>query len=482
MAKGFAPEFGAVLSGETSSHPAVFLTSVYERSDLPAEAVGFFGVVLSQWRPNSWLLNTYCYFGTDGQYHIRFDEMCRVIRPHEFFRRFSRLVANITENGKYDALLKILTAGLTSLPVPMSMLNFLVRLEIDKMIVIPDFGCIIEGWIVSPTKAISNICISTDNHELQWDERFFYQKPRVDLRQTFPQYGTLINTAGIVAVFLGGLPNEELSSVVVTAGFEDDSYVHFPVERDRILKWPESVSIEEIYGSFPSVDSELFFPQLAQVIRRTTIARGQRWLPYNIKSAQRVVVFSTGKDKADTFLLFDELARKAKNASLASVGIVIIAERNTLRSSVITLFDDFSKMGVTASLVFMENIDFALYALDGVLRAVQAHHFVFVRHGVFLTPAGWNIVLNEMIKTGQDDLVFLGAGPEPDLTSSRRMLSVECFGWLTTRLSAWAEKLAILPGEIHHEDDLLAQESPTWVIPGAIFRTTPTTFRVPQFY
>ena len=92
----------------------------------------------------------------------------------------------------------------------------------------------------------------------------------------------------------------------------------------------------------------------------------------------------------------------------------------------------------------MPNIDYALYALPGILKAIGAARFVYYGPDVFPSDAGWRAAVRFL---SQDDtgLQYFGLDGEPDGAAGATR-SADCFGWTTGEFEAWVEQSPALVG------------------------------------
>jgi hypothetical protein len=183
-------------------------------------------------------------------------------------------------------------------------------------------------------------------------------------------------------------------------------------------------------------------------------------------------VFVVPAERSETFLLFEQVARRVRNGQYLP-GLVFIAASGPLRADVLALFADLAnRPGVRASLFFTTDTAFALDLLPHMLTSVCARRFVFVGPGVSLTNTGWDL-LPELLDTAESQLEFLGIdGAIEGDTPSPDGRYAACFAWSAEELPAWSAQAPAFLGGLY-ADNHLPHSSRTPPYPGAARRILP---------
>ncbi len=143
-----------------------------------------------------------------------------------------------------------------------------------------------------------------------------------------------------------------------------------------------------------------------------------------------------------------------------AVGVVLITDQGAIRSDALSLRASLvAEGGIACSLVSAHRPAQALYALDGILKAIGCERFVFLGPGILLTDFGWTAAF-EYLETPEHLGCFFGVtDPAADSTEKQESMdSAAAFGWTREALSTWLESApAILGG--FAGDNGLARES-----------------------
>jgi hypothetical protein len=437
--KGHPLEFPAVVS-DRQKYPAVVFLTCHERADLPDDAVGMFGAVKSEWRPAAGGRDFFLFFDDDGRCYLRATNPLRVATGEELLEFFERIKSSCY--GRRTVALQRMLAGSHSwLPGTARVAGFPVEAWVDQAIVLPGFGCFVEGWIFSPLKRESQLLLRIGTTVLPCDPASLYFRPRGDLDSAYPNHTALTRRAGFVATFLGAVPPEELIDPVLKIAFADGTSSNHAIDPKAIRRLGHSAALDDLLAFYPSIHAERFFPVFSDAVRDDARSAVGQVLPFAVSSASRVIVLAVPEDRSDAFLLFEEAERRISN-SKAPPGLVFVAARGNSRSEVVAMFDGLGSTGVSScSLFFVDDLDQTLYQLPAILEMIEAHSVVFVGAGLFLTEAGWRAALHARAASDAPLEFYEIDDRGGDLESPREGGSAECFGWSTRALTTWVADL-----------------------------------------
>ena len=441
MHKGHPLEFPAVVA-DRQKYPAVVFLTCHERGDLPDDRVGIFGAVKSEWRPAAGSCDVFLFFDQGGRFHLRTTNPLRMATGEELLEFFER-IKPACYGRRTTALQRMLAASHSWFPGTSRVAGFPVEAWVDHALLLPAFGCFVEGWVLSPVKRVAQLLLRIGSIVLSCDPASLYFRPRGDLDTAYPNHGALTRNAGFVATFLGSVPSEELTDPVLKIAFADGTSTNHPIDPKVIRCLGHSAMLDDLLTFYPAIHTEGFFPIFSDAVRAEARSALGQALPFAVARASRVVVLTVPEDRSDAFLLFDEAERRLSNAE-ASPGLVFVARRGNVRSEVIALFDGLAATGVSScSLFFVDDTDLTLYLLPAVLDIVGARSFVFVAAGLFLTEAGWRTALNPSAPTDAP-LELYEIEDRSNAGASRRDIGfAECFGWSTRALARWVADLPI---------------------------------------
>ena len=439
MYKGHPLEFPAVVS-DRQKFPAVVFLTCHERADLPDDRVGMFGAVKSEWRPAAGRSDVFVFFDEGGRFHLRTANPLRMATGEELLEFFERIKPSCY-GRRTIALQRMLAASHSWLPGTGRVAGFPVEAWVEHALLLPAFGCFVEGWVLSPVKRVAQLLLRIGSIVLPCDPASLYFRPRSDLDSTYPNHCALTRHAGFVATFLGSVPSEELIDPVLKIAFADGTSTNHPMDPKVIRRLGHSATLDDLLTFYPSIQAERFFPVFSDAVREETRSAVGQLSPFAVERAPRVVVLAVPDDRSDAFLLFDEAERRVSHGE-ARPGLVFVAARGNLRSEVVALFDGLAATGVTScSLFFVDDIDVTLYLLPAILGMAEARSFVYVAAGLFLTEVGWGAALNARAATDAPLELYEIEDRARDLPSCPEFGSAECFGWSTRALARWVAEL-----------------------------------------
>ncbi len=453
MRRGHLTEFSAVIS-ERRKIPAAVAIMTYTRDDLPADACGVIGLLSSSWRPTSSTAEFYVFFGAGGRFHMRSHLPIRFVTPSELVAEYENVRDRCLGEGRAIALQRMLTSMESWLPTRSTGQAYATETSIDRVLLVPGLGCLVEGWVVSPMKRVEGLRLRIGGAVMAAQADASYWKPRPDLLDAFPGSEALVARAGFVALFAGDADPEDFADPVIKVVFEGGASANWSIPPKVFRRLGHSADIEDAQLFFPALQEESFFPRFAEAAIRAQRRSMNAPVPMTIKRTRRALVFVLPDDRCDMFLLFEEVTQQCR-AGRGIEGVAFIAAAKSNRSDALWQFREFQlATGVAASLLVVDDTSHAFALLPDALREIGANRFVYVGAGVFLTEAGWQHARQILQSTGPD-LVFLGLEPDEfeqrDLTDS---VTARCFAWTTPLFVRWSITAAPYLGGYHRENGL----------------------------
>lgn len=453
MRDGHLTEFSAVIS-ERRKVPAAVAIMTYTRDDLPAGACGVIGLLSSSWRPTSATAEFFVFFGTGGRFHLRSHVPMRLITAAELLAEYEGARERCLGEGRSAALQRMLTSMESWMPSRSTGQGFATETSVDRIMLVPGLGCLVEGWVISPMKRVDGLRLRIGGAVMAAQSDATYWKPRPDLLETFPGSEALITRAGFVALFSGAVEPDEFTDPVLKIVLEGGASANWPIPERVFRRLGHSARIEDALRFFPALAEESFFPRFADAAIRAQ--RGAMGAPVTLALARtrRALVLVLPEDRCDLFLLFAEVTQQCL-ADGSIEGIAFIASSKANRSDALWLFREFeTETGVPASLLVIDDAAHAFALLPDILRDISANRFVFVGAGVFLTSAGWHYV-RQILQSGGPDLSFLGLEPDEfDQRDVNDCVTARCFAWTTALFVRWASTAAPYLGGYFKENGL----------------------------
>ena len=462
MKRGHVQEFSAVVV-ERRKYPASVAVMSYARDDLPSDACGIVGLVSSTWRPSSATSDLHVFFGIGGRFHLRAHVPLRIVTSGELVGEYEGVRDRCFGEGRAIALQRMLTALENWLPTRTAAQWFATECSIDRILLVPGLGCLVEGWVVSPMKRIEGLRLRVGASVMSADPESIYWKPRPDLLAAFPGSERMVQRAGFVGLFAGDAEPEDFADPVLKVIFQGGSSANWSIAATAFRRLGHSAGVEDALMFFPALQEEVFFPRFAEAAIRAERAAMNAPVTLSVQRSRRVMVFVLPEDRCDLFLLFEELTQQCRTAGgIEAVAFVAASKSN--RSDALWLFREFQAgpgavHTIACSLLVIDDAAQAFALLPDVLREVGANRFFFAGAGVFLRESGWARA-RQALSPGATDLVFFGMEAEEyeerDVAAG---VTGRCFAWSTGHLARWALSAPAFMGGFYRDNGLFASRS-----------------------
>ena len=458
MNRGHVQEFSAVVV-ERRKFPAAVAVMCYERDDLPADFCGVVGLISSAWRPSSVTSELHLFFGIGGRFHLRAHAPLRIITSGEMVGEYEAVRDRCFGEGRTAALQHMLTTVENWLPTRVAAQSFATEGAIDRILLVPGLGCLIEGWVMSPIKRVESLRLRVGASVMSADPESLYWKPRPDLLATFPGSERMMARAGFVGLFSGDAEPEDFADPVLKVIFQGGSSANWPIAATVFRRLGHSARVEDALPFFPSLQEEVFFPRFAAAAIRAERGAMNAPVALSVIRSRRVMVFVLPEDRCDLFLLFEELTQQCRIGG-GIEAVAFIAASGSNRSDALWLFREFqagpgAAHSIACSLLVIDDAAQAFALLPDVLREIGANRFFFAAAGVFLTEAGWARVRQAMTP-GSMDLVFFGVEVEEyeEHDTSETGVTARCFVWSTGLFIRWALNAPSFMGGFYRDNGL----------------------------
>ncbi len=458
MRKGHLSEFSAVISERRKTPAAVSLMS-YARDDLPPDACGFIGLLSTTWRPTSATGEFLLFFGAAGRFHLKAHTPLRLITTGEFVGEYEAVRDRCLGDGRAMVLARQLGALESWLPTRATGQGFATETSIDRVLLVPGLGCLVEGWVMSPLKRIEGLRLKIGGAVMTAHPDSLFFKPRPDLLGAFPGGDAMAARAGYVGLFAGDSEPEDFSDPVLKVIFEGGASANWPVSAKVFRKLGHSAGIEDARQFFPALQEEPFFPRFADSAIRAERAAMNPAVPLAIKRNRRTLVMVLPEDRCDLFLVFEELAQQCRTQNDTDQpieAIAFIASAKANRSDALWLFREFdASIAIDASFLVIDDAAHAFTLLPDILREIGTNRFVFLGAGIFLTVSGWRQARAALHAAGGDLAFFALEADAFEQHAPDDAITARAFAWATGPFTRWARDAAAFLGGYHRENGLL---------------------------
>lgn len=438
--------------------------TMFERADLGDEAYGIIGVLHSDWRPSP-QSELFVYMG-DGTSYLQSLRPLNIVTKKSFTEHFAHRWP--TCHTGHSSTLHYLLDHPDSWQPTDGASGPQVKASLEKVLVLPSFGCLVTGWALSPLKAIENFGLKFGSTILSCDTSSISFWPRPDLASLVPGCDLLTDRAGFVAIFRGAIPPRDLDNPIIKVLLSDGSASNHSVDMKVVQRLGRATSIDKVLHLYPSLRSESFFREFAAAVRQDARELAEAADPFKISACTRAMVLGVPAERSDAFLLFENIGHRVRGRRHGP-GLVFIAGRGATRHTVIGLFQELAaSTELPCSLFFVDDPAGSSYALPGILNQVGADRFAFAAPGVLLTDEGWAAA------TARDEGLTLITIEDAASHAQGDGLSLDCFAWNSAKLAEWLRIApSFLGGLGSHAARLLRDDAARIIPDGAWY------FRIP---
>jgi hypothetical protein len=361
-------------------HPAGLLFATYPRPDLPEGAVGMIGVMLTNWRSRDPKEVAILHCGEDGTQQLRTNVPLVELRLQDWMARFNKLRPQLLSPVAPE-LRRLL--GLISNWVPgnASTLDVTIEQGMDRVLVLPGFGALAEGWVLSPARQPEALMLRLGDRILEADPVATFFKPRPDLANKLPGGGRLAEAAGFVAAFRGNVSAKDMTRPIIKFVFSGGLSTNHELDARilRTLGHPEQ--LEDVLAFYREPAAERFFPAFSRAVAASLHPGLRHLTAFALADAERALVWALPDDRSEIQLAFAEMTGMLRRGLVP--GIAILAEPGNQRALVMSLFRALAKRGEAAcSLFFLPRTAHAPYVLKGALDLLGAERFAFIGPGL----------------------------------------------------------------------------------------------------
>lgn len=431
MARQLARNFSGVFLDRRKFRAGVVLAP-FERPDLPREAVGVVGAILTDWRP-SLTTDAILQFGEKGERHLHANRNLRLTGVRDVMEHLERgkegegspMVAPLREFSQANDSWELASSTAAK-----------VKLAVDNASALEGFGVFMKGWIFSPSRVVKSIELKWGAQTHPCDPRSLHFVARPDLQSAFPTSSEAVERAGFRCIFPCEAVSKDIDALGLKIVYEDGCASYHLLSDtvvNRIAPGQDGGPFREFY---PNMENESFFGDYAKAyyamcVRLYSACGVER----NIKPAARALVFVAPSERHSLYLLFEELRHKLSASETQGLALVVVAGKDQRHGEIHELFAQLSDaFSGPSNLVFVADAQYALWALDSILVMLGASYFVFIGPNVILEWDGW-MGIAELLTT-PPRLAFLEV-TNPCEPWGEPEKSMNAFAWSSEQFLAW---------------------------------------------
>jgi hypothetical protein len=471
MKRGAATEFPAIVV-DRQKYPSAAAAFQHERQDLASRFVGVIGIMDTGWAPPAQVNEFFVYFGPDARAQLRAGAQTQMIGLDAFLAVYRQAQLTV-QAGPAEALAAVLTSSNTWMPGNSAAAGVIAEASVDRLLMIPGFGCIVEGWAVSPTKRVQSFQMKLGDSVLVADESATYFRPRPDLTPVYGGGASIVARAGFVTVLRGALSRNVAGAPLLRVLYDDGTCSVHRVEPKLLHQLDCMADSADVLRLYPSLRYEAFYPALLAALRRGLAERVRGLRAFTVAPAQRVIVLRLPSEPNNVRLCFDCIARLGA-ALEPVVGFCLLADRAQGLVEAKLLFQELrSATSMPLSLFYVDDVNDGFCALPFILSQLLADRFVYVDRGVLLTAQGWEHAIKTLGRSGHSINFFEFVDDLGALDRVHGALSAACFGWTTAALLSWIEQAPPLVQGVFSTNGLPEPRGARHVLAGAAIRVEP---------
>ncbi len=402
-------------------HGAV-IACKYPRLDLPTGGAGFVGVLYSTWRARQ-TSRPFIYLGTSVQHHL--------VSVPDLPRLSRKDVLNYIEphlrdhQSSWADLHSILTTRDTWMRRSDGQLE--VKAGIDQLILVPQFGCFVSGWVLSYTKVVDGFALKVGASAMSMDRTSLAIRPRPDLVSAFPNVANLVERAGFTCFFPGSPDLSGSEAPLLKILFEQGPATLHTVDVTHVRRLGSSISLDGLLQLYPNIETERFFPSLVDAVRRDYLSCCADLDFAEVTVCKQALVVAIPPARDDCFLALEEIRHNAPSCLDDGIGLIFLAGQQDKHGELAKLIQELrADLSMPCSIVFVPEILAAVYVLRDILLTVGADRFCFIAAHDILTLEGWRAVRTFLRSNSSRAIAFEAVDPDSLLQSHDRALSFGC--------------------------------------------------------
>ncbi len=330
-----------------------------------------------------------------------------------------------------------------------------VETSVDRILVVPGLGCMVEGWVLSPRRPVAGFALRIGGRVLTARADATFRKPRADLLSAFPDAGPMLQAAGFVALFTGETAPLDHSAPMLRIMLAGGATADFSLAAGLPRLLGHTAAAADALQFFPALAAETFFPEFAAAV--VTAQRAALVAPVAIRLAQtpRTLIVVLPEERSDLFLAFETIAAACREDLVD--GLTVVAATDANRADAPWMLDDLrASHPVPASLLTVRQAGDAFLLLADIVRIVGAKRFCYVAAGLFPGLAAQRLAAGYVRGTAKAPM-FLGPQQDPFAQPDRYGFpNSRCFAWNTPALLRWSASATDFLGG-HYRDNLLAR-------------------------
>ncbi len=364
----------------------------FSRDDVPEGATGVVGLLAGDWRPTALTEQIFLVLEAVAPRYMRGLAPLVVVPIAQVAGAIEQARLD-ARGGHFGALAGLLTDQETWIPGLARAVGRHTSIGFDSIIMLPRFGCVIEGWVVSPVERVSDFALRVGDVIRRCDMRATFRKARHDLSTAFPNHIGLLHESGFVAFFsfLGELSLSGMATLKLE--YESGASTNHVLPDQEVLWLQRGVGEEQLLHCYPHLEHETFFPDL--VAARRECARVERPLPRTMAAhrCDKLLVRAVGPSLSDVYRAIDELTEHG--AWLAQQGWhVAILGQDEARHHLLSLSNELPELGLPAISLFLQGGSATVDDAAFVLRETGCETFLFAQPEARLTRQAMSACLD----------------------------------------------------------------------------------------
>jgi hypothetical protein len=433
--RGIQTEFSAVIV-DRQKYTAGATTVQFERQDLASSCVGVIGIMDTGWTPPLISRELFIYFGEGAKLQVRLGVRTEVLRAAQFFLIW-RQAQSVSLRGENETIGLLLETEAEWLPGSPNASGLEGDGGVDRIFVMPGFGCVVEGWAITYGKRTVAFEMKIGESLLEGDSVSTYFKPRPDLAPVLGAQNPRIAQAGFVTVVRGPLPSTVSGSVLLRVIHEDGSSLVHRVDSKRLQLLDPVADSTEILRLYPGIRQEAFYPAFLEAVHVDISRRAREPIAISIAASERLLVIRLPGNRNNVALAFENIADQLPLLR-TGIGVCLLADRSEELGDIKSRFEELRSItSVPLSMFFVEYEDEGFDALPFVLVRLKSKRFAYVGRGLLLTARGWEHV-ERSLDSSENELCYFEIIDEsggPDRIFGSR--SAACLGWSLASFLDW---------------------------------------------
>lgn len=420
----------------------------YGRDDLPEGASAFVGMLHGAWRAANAHEQSFFFLLGEQAGWLRTLQPLHLGNAVEMRAMIESLAARLGER-RLDDLQRLIGQTARWVPTPERAAAAGVQLHLDRVVLVPGFGALVEGWLLSAASELEQLHLRVGESLLVLDPGTLQLHGRPDLAGGFPGHRDRVSAAGFRAVLRGPLSAQDWDQPMLSMTLGDGLELVQAVPPAQMRRVDHAFDLDSLATLYPAMEHEPWLSDFSRALREQVMqGPASRLRPLERVRAERMLVLALPQDASDLGLCLDALHRHASTLP-ADVGVALLIDPGHPRERVTRWCAALRRVlgARRLGLIQVVSVRLAFYQLHRLRTMLGMRRFAFIGPDVCLSPEGWRW-LCQRASWEREGLDWLGVN-RLCMGRPQSLADAQAFAWDAQAFEAAVRRLPFMHGGFH---------------------------------